>query len=156
MTVAPGSPWSVLIVSRGTAFVFSVTSRRMSPVRSALPTTGVLPRAPRPRMPSCLLPPTYVSSASTLVPSKSPRPALQDTVADALEHEPGALLVDTQIRSELNRRNAFFEGGSERDRVQPLVQRHVAIATHGADFNSELHAALTTLEEFAVSTPVGF
>ena len=57
--------------------------------------------------------------------------------------------------SELNRRNAFFEGGIEIDRVQPLVQRHVAIATHGADFNSELLAAITTLEEVAVSTPVG-
>ena len=80
---------------------------------------------------------------------------MQDTVADALEHEPGALLGDTQIRSELNRRNAFFEGGIERDRVKPLVQRHVAIAKHGADFHSALLAAITTLEEFAVSKPVG-
>lgn len=81
---------------------------------------------------------------------------LLETVADALEHEPGAFLGDTEILGELDGRDALLEGGVEEDGVKPLLERDVRPLEDGADGDGELFAAVTALEQLAAGILVGF
>jgi hypothetical protein len=63
-----------------------------------------------------------------------------------LQHEPSGLLGNIQVLSELDGRYVFFERGVEVDSIESFLERHMAIAKHGADFDGELFTAVTALE----------
>src|SRR5258706_12787792 len=62
-----------------------------------------------------------------------------------MQNEPGAFLSDPKIAPELVRADPFLVGGHKEDRLEPKVQRQLAIFKDRAVANRELLAAIAAL-----------
>src|SRR6266849_1056362 len=76
-----------------------------------------------------------------------PQWTLTHAVADAVSHEPRALVRDFQRAMELMGTHPFFRGRIEMECPKPLIEWNVAVLKDRSDCHAELLAARSALDD---------